>query len=129
MRRYATSQRKILIDFLEKNRHSKFSAREIYENLKHKNISLSAVYRNLPLLEKDGYINRVATGDGKQVFYQSIELAGCGKSLHMFCNKCGKTFHMDDDIANNFFGEIKNKNNFSVDVRKTIVYGICDECK
>lgn len=128
MKKYSTSQRKILIDFLSKNNHSQLSAKEIYTHIKDDGISLSAIYRNLPVLEKEGIVNRVVKADSKKTLYQIFENKECNNSIHLFCEKCGKTFHMDGKVLDNLCSEVKKKNKFSVDTSRTTIYGVCDEC-
>ena len=56
MPKYQTKQRTLLLDFLNQHPDELLSAKEIAENLKADNISVSSVYRNLADLEEDGMV-------------------------------------------------------------------------
>ena len=54
MSKYMTKQRKALLNYLSAHADEKLSAKQIEENLSGEGISISAVYRNLSDLEKEG---------------------------------------------------------------------------
>ena len=54
MPRYSTRQRKLLLDYLSAHPHQLLSAGEIARDLREREVSLSAVYRNLAQLEAEG---------------------------------------------------------------------------
>ena len=56
MSRYSTRQRKLLLDYLSAHPHQLLSAGEIARDLREREVSLSAVYRNLAQLEAEGKI-------------------------------------------------------------------------
>ena len=51
--RYSTRQRKLLLDYLSAHPHQLLSAGEIARDLREREVSLSAVYRNLAQLEAE----------------------------------------------------------------------------
>ena len=58
--RYSTRQRKLLLDYLSAHPHQLLSAGEIARDLREREVSLSAVYRNLAQLEAEGFVYTVA---------------------------------------------------------------------
>lgn len=124
-----TKPRRELIAFLSDNIDKQFSAKQIAEHLCDKNISLSAVYRNLADLELSGKVLRSVQEGSKEAFFQYIDIADCKGRIHMSCTECGKTFHMESDIAEKILNEILKKEKFTICNVKTILYGICSSCK
>ena len=60
MAQYKTEQRTILLDFLKSHPDKMFTTKQIEEALAQKNISRSAVYRNIAILESENKIKTVS---------------------------------------------------------------------
>lgn len=125
--KYNTKQREKLIDFFDKNKDKSLSAKEIA--LVIKDISPSAIYRNLIELERDGSIRRVAKSGSRKAYYQYISPNSCKGHLHLSCTKCGKTTHLDDKKAHFFVENVLKDEDFNIDEDTTILYGVCKKCK
>lgn len=125
---YMTSQRKMLLDFLEKNHDKQFSAADIEKALKNKGISISAVYRNLSYLYSKGIISRSVKEASREIYYQYTSGCDCKNSIHLTCTKCGKVSHMDSASATEMTAALK-KSGFNINKTKTIVYGVCSNCE
>ncbi len=128
MPKYLTKQRKILIDYLSQHPDESISAGQIAEALADQ-ISKSAVYRNLADMEAEGKVRRVVGGAGREVVYQYTEGHGCEGCLHMSCTKCGKTVHMQKQIADALISSVADNDDFSIDRGETVIYGVCAACK
>ena len=94
-----------------------------------KGVSVSAVYRNLAWLESKGVISRSVKGGRREVYYSYVASEKCHGSLHLTCEKCGKTVHMNSIVTTRMVNDIAGTDGFSVDMRKTVLYGVCAECK
>ena len=128
MSKYMTKQRKILTDYLSCHPDESISAGGIAEALADK-ISKSAVYRNLSDMEAEGKVRRVVSGNSREVIYQYVNGHGCEGNLHLSCKKCGKTVHMQKQIADELVSTVAANDNFSIDKGETVIYGICSQCK
>ena len=126
---YNTKQRRALLAFLEEHPDELLTARQMADALAEKQISLSAVYRNLAQLEAEEKVRRSAKSGSHEAFYQYLDAKGCKGALHMSCVKCGKTFHMADSNAALFAKHLAQNEQFTLDVADTILYGICSDCK
>lgn len=126
---YNTKQRKILLEYLTAHRDMQLSAGQIAKDLKEQGISLSAVYRNLAALEEDGKVAPVRKGNCRQVLYRFVADSHCHEHLHLFCKKCGKTYHMDSAETDIFVNIIAKNDNFSIDKSDTVLYGLCKVCQ
>ena len=91
---YNTKQRRALLAFLGEHPDELLTARQMADALAEKQISLSAVYRNLAQLEAEEKVRRSAKSGSHEAFYQYLDTKGCKGVLHVSCVKCGKTFHM-----------------------------------
>lgn len=129
MAKYNTKQRTALLNFLEQHADEVFSAREIAEVLSVVHISVSAVYRNLSELEAEGKIHKRSKSGSREAYYQYINAKSCKGCLHLSCKQCGKTFHMDTDIAERLTAQLDLVNGFSLDKGNTVLYGVCEDCK
>lgn len=129
MAMYMTGPRKELISFLRDNPDRQFSASQLQERLAGAGVSLSAIYRNLTFLEEEGLISRSMKDGSRESFYQYIDSAECRGCLHLTCTKCGKTIHMDHAAANSMLDNVSKKDGFEVSTAKTVLYGVCKDCK
>ena len=129
MSSYMTEQRRELLAFLESNPDRAFSAKEIAAAMEDKGVSVSAVYRNLAWLENKGVISRSMRGGRREVLYSYVAADSCHGSLHMTCEKCGKTVHMNSAVTSRMVNDIAGSDGFSVDMRRTVLYGVCAKCK
>ena len=126
---YNTKQRRALLAFLGEHPDELLTARQMADALAEKQISLSAVYRNLAQLEAEEKVRRSAKSGSHEAFYQYLDAEGCKGALHMSCVKCGKTFHMADSNAALFAKHLAQSEQFTLDAADTILYGICSDCK
>lgn len=126
MGKYQTDKRKMLTAFLERNPDRHFSAKQIAESVD--GISLSAVYRNLAVLEAEGKIVRLTADGSREIFYQYVDTDCCRGVVHLVCTGCGKIFHMNSKTADNIKSAVLQSENFIVDTSETIFYGKCREC-
>ena len=52
----------------------------------------------------------------------------CLNHIHLSCNKCGRIFHMTNDLAENLIENLKSQVGFTINKRETTLYGTCKEC-
>lgn len=125
---YNTKQREILLQFFNNNPDKTFTAQQIAQNLKDEGISVSAVYRNLSTLEKLGKVRKTAQSGSRKALFMYVDMGKCKQHLHLSCEKCGKTMHLDDKTAEILENNIFKNSNFNVDKTNTIIYGVCKNC-
>lgn len=125
---YNTEQRNLLLTFLRENHDKKFSVKEIQAALADKNISKSAVYRNLADLEADGKVKRHSKAGSRESFYQFYDLQCCRNHIHLSCIKCGKIYHMENQVADSLINEVESSEGFAINKGETTLYGVCKDC-
>ena len=129
MPRYNTRQRALLLEYLQKHADESLSAAQIADELKKANISISAVYRNLSLLEDEGKIHRTSKSDDRTVYYRFTDCEECKSHLHLSCSHCGRTFHMDLPSTRKLIESVEEKSDFEIDSADTVLYGLCKDCR
>ena len=92
MAKYITKQRRLLLDFLAKHTDETLSAGQIAEALSGKEISTSAIYRNLAALEQEGKLKRSVKPGSQEAYYRYTDDEDCRGHLHLSCLRCGKMF-------------------------------------
>lgn len=125
---YMTRQRRDLLSFFSAHSDENFSAADIAEELNRTArfpISISAVYRNILLLEKEGYLTRSAGDKPRESKYRYF----CANQLHLICEKCGNTRHLDKAAADRLIRSAGEEDGFSIDISKTTICGLCRNCK
>ena len=128
MPKYMTKQRKLLTDYLMQHIDENLSAGQIAEALSDA-VSKSAVYRNLTDMEAEGKLHRVMSGGSREAVYRYSGGAICSQSLHLSCKKCGKTVHMQQQIADTLVDSVAQNDYFSIDKGETVIYGVCAGCQ
>ena len=123
-----TKQRKLLTDYLMRHVDENLSAGQIAEALAD-TVSKSAVYRNLSDMENEGKLHRVMGGGSREAVYRFSGGSVCSQSLHLSCKKCGKTVHMQKQIADDLVESVKENDAFKIDKGETVIYGVCADCQ
>ena len=121
MAKYITKQRLMFVEFLQKHPDKSFTAKQLQQEIG--GISLSAVYRNLSELERDGSIRKHGN------YYGYIGAKQCRACLHMSCKACGKSFHLGGVFSEFIVSNILSSERFAVDKNDTVIYGICRNCR
>ena len=128
MPKYITKQRKLLTEYLTRHTDENLSAGQIADALSD-TVSKSAVYRNLSDMEAEGKLHRVMGGGSREVIYRYSGAHTCSDKLHLSCKKCGKTVHMQNQLADALVNSVAANEDFSVDKGETVIYGVCADCR
>ena len=128
MPKYITKQRKMLLEYLAQHVDENLSAGQIAAALAD-TISQSAVYRNLADMEAEGKLHRVMGGGSREVIYRYSGGHSCSQSLHLSCKKCGKTVHMQQQLADSLVQSVAQNDDFAIDKGETVIYGVCAVCQ
>ena len=128
MPKYMTKQRKLLTDYLMQHVDENLSAGQIADALSD-TVSKSAVYRNLSDMESEGKLHRVMGGGSREVIYRYSGAHTCSECLHLSCKKCGKTVHMQQQLADRLVDSVAQNNDFAIDKGETVIYGVCAACQ
>ena len=127
--RYATKQRKRLLEVLEAHPDETLSVPEISALVSPSAISPSAIYRNLASLEREGFVRRVTLPLSQKIGYRYVGAGKCKEHLHLECKKCGKTFHLPLEASERLIDGVKGDAGFEIDRAETVLLGVCADCK
>ena len=129
---YKTKGKETIMKILEDNKNITLSADDILSIFQKKcvKVNITTIYRNLDKLEKEGTLNKFPASDSHKALYQ-ITCHDLNKEdhLHMQCSNCGKVIHLDCDYMSNFIQHLKDHHKFDLTCDKSILFGLCDECK
>ena len=123
---YNTKQRGLILSILEKE-NGHITAARLAEKL-HENgerTGLATVYRQLDKLVELGIVRKYITD--KVACYQYVQ-DGCEGHFHLQCTECGTLFHVDCHFLSGLAPHILKHHGFTVDNRRTVMYGKCEKC-
>ncbi len=123
---YNTKQRDEIVDFFSRHRGGCYTAKELIRSGEI-TVGEATVYRTLSKLAGQGVLKRY-TGDGTGASYQLNESEKCDSHFHLKCEQCGRLIHMDCDFMSDMKKHIESSHSFTVDIGKTVIYGLCSEC-
>lgn len=58
-----------------------------------------------------------------------VNSSDCHEYLHIQYIKCGKLLHLDYEFMNEFNGHLAGHHYFVLELKSSMLYGICDSCK
>ncbi len=126
---YQTKQKKQLIEYFKENTHKQLSMNEIISDLCPDGTGKSTIYRLISKLTLNGTLIKMQGEDAKSVLYQYAgEECECSSHFHLKCSQCGILIHLDCDHIANISKHIFDEHNFNIDMRKTVMYGLCGNC-
>ena len=127
---YNTKQRDEIVRFFDQHRGKCFTAKDIIRSGEVSS-GEATVYRTLSRLADQGILRRFTDGDA--ACYQLNESEMCSRHFHLKCENCGKVVHMDcdvmADVMENIKRHIETDHDFFVDIGKTVIYGLCGDCR
>ncbi|MBQ7295795.1 MAG: transcriptional repressor [Clostridia bacterium] len=99
------------------------TAEEVYLSVKKDfpSISLATVYRNLKLLESEGLILKITTGDSDRFDGHTHN------HYHFTCNQCMKVLDVDVDSAD--FCTLPKDFDGVITGHSLMFFGLCSKCK
>ncbi len=128
MSKYRTEQREKLLALFKDSAHRSYSASDILNEFGEDVISISAIYRNLKKMEEDGLICKLAGKGRAEAAYHYVDPCECVGIVHLKCEHCDKTYHINRHISNMLIGMAKDDFNFSINHSGAFLYGKCEHC-
>ena len=121
MKKFSRQREMILGVVLNSNEH--LTADNIYDRLKvdNPNLSLGTVYRNLTVLEENGFIKKISIPGDPVRFDGNLK-----EHQHFVCEKCNRIIDIEYDDIEVFSHSCSKK--FKVQSMHLVLKGICDKC-
>lgn len=128
---YQTKQKKQIVEFFKNNMSRQLSVNEIISELCPSNAAgKSTVYRIIAQMVENKTLIRLHGDDGKNIVYQYVgEETACDEHFHLKCSDCGKLIHLDCEHLGRLGTHILDEHKFTIDTKKTVFYGTCNDCK
>ncbi|MCR5153298.1 MAG: transcriptional repressor [Lachnospiraceae bacterium] len=130
---YKTKQREELIEFLSSKEGEHVTVNDVCKHLNEsgKKIGTTTVYRGLEKLVDEGFVKKYVLDANSPACFEYINpLVHCGSTcFHLKCTKCGKLIHLHCDDLAETKEHILEHHGFSIDLQRTVFYGVCDKCR
>lgn len=131
---HITKQGKLVLECFEKNSGKHLRAEDISEILKSSGnaVSTATIYRQLERLTDIGYIRKFISSPDEPACYQYTDTdtqKECHNHFHLKCVICNKLFHVSCEYLEKLDKHINEHHGFIVDNTRTVLYGVCKECK
>ncbi len=128
MSKYQTEQRQKLLKLFKMSDHQTLSARDILDKFNNEEISISAIYRNLKEMEKEGHICKVVEKGRSEALYQYVHPHSCVGIIHLKCENCDNTYHINRHISHMIINLANDDFNFTIKDTSAVLYGLCNTC-
>ena len=91
-------------------------------------VGLATVYRQLDKLTQQGLVHKVTTEEG--ALYQYCPQANHPHDCFLLrCERCGRMVHLDCAHLEEVCHHLSAEHHFSIDPRRTVLTGICEQCQ
>ncbi len=128
MAKYNTEQRQLMLDIFKYSGHQTLSAADIMKLCGEEDISISAIYRNLKMMESEGVISKVVDKNRPKTLYHYVDPKQCSGVIHLKCEECENTYHLNRHISDMLYGLVRDQLNFSISESSAFLYGKCNNC-
>lgn len=131
--KYKTKQREILVEYLKAVAGEHITASDVcsYFRKQGANIGQSTVYRQLENLVDEGVINKyIIDANSPACFeYTGHDVHQDGAvCFHCKCEKCGRLIHLKCEELSGIGDHLYDDHHFKLDPRRTVFYGVCENC-
>lgn len=129
---YKTKNRQQILEFLKMQKDRSISVSEIKANMEKigYEVNLSTIYRYMDKLVEEGSVMKYISEKGEKAGFQYVEPAhDCHAHLHLQCLKCGKILHLTCCFMEEIQMHIEEHHGFTIQCDRSILYGICQDCK
>lgn len=128
---YNTRQKEIILSFLRSTPDASFTASEIFRVLKASGapVGLTTVYRQLEGLCDDGRVREIITSGGKGTRFQYLGTTAKTDAFFLKCERCGKMEGADCALLSKVVRHMAEEHGFRINTEKTVIYGLCINCK
>ena len=132
--KYKTKQSEELTAYLRTMPGEHFTAADISDHFRSqgKKIGMTTVYRQLERLVDEGLVNKYFIDENSSACFAYIDPEmheGRSICYHCRCEKCGRLIHMECGEIEDLNDHLLEHHGFQLDPRRTVFYGICENCR
>lgn len=124
-----TSQKEVLLKYLEDNKNKHLNIQDIHFDLKQE-IGMTTIYRIINTLIEKGCVNKIPLENKQGYCYTyNPKSEECSKHYHLICEKCNKLYHFETKEVEKISKEAEKNQDFEIDNSRVVFYGTCKKCK
>ncbi|MDO5027902.1 MAG: Fur family transcriptional regulator [Bacillota bacterium] len=126
-----TEPRRVLLEFLDKDKNKHLSCDEIYDRLStdHPNMGIATIYRNMQLFEELNIVTKLTLDDGVGRYEYAELREDAHQHHHLVCLNCNKLIEVKEDLLGALEVEIEQEHDFKIVDHDLKFYGYCSKCK
>lgn len=132
--RYNTKQREELLSFMKSRIGEHITVNAICKHLADTGIKVgtTTIYRHLEKLVEEGIVKKYTLDTTTAACFEYIDIEneckqnGC---THLKCIKCGQLIHLHCEDLELTEKHILEHHNFKLDMTRTVLYGLCQNCQ
>ncbi len=127
---YKTKQRALIISYIKNCPLPHITAADIEAHLRAagEKVGMATVYRQLEKMVETGEVRKYILENGACYQYVGSN-EHCREHFHLKCLSCGKLLHISCSLLNSLAPHILEHHGFEVDNSRTVMYGLCRECR
>lgn len=127
---YKTKQRESILQRLKENPNRHITVDELTELMHEKGdtVGKTTVYRYLEKLCNDGLVRKYLLPNGDGACYQLCDEC-CAEHFHLKCTVCARLIHTQCSFLSELAEHIKKDHDFEINQTRTVLYGICRDCR
>ncbi len=128
--KYKTKQQSAIRECLKQHRERVVTVSEIENYLKEINcpVGLTTIYRHLEKMEQDGIVAKINVEKQFGACFQYVGNDSSEDCFFIECEKCGKVMKMECHHLSELYHHVDEDHHFSINPKKTVFYGMCNEC-
>ena len=134
---YSTRQRGLILGLLTDHPDAFLTVDDVLAGLMASGtrVGRTTVYRTLEALVAEGTMAKVADVRGGAARYRMLATdardAGSDPPAHgqLRCVSCGRVIPLDCDMLGAFARHVEEDHGFAIDARRTVLYGLCADCR
>jgi len=127
---YRTKQQQAVIDCMKESKEEYVQISELLERLELKGIhvGIATAYRSLDKLVEAGIVRKVSVDGIAGACYQYLSEEKT-EGFCLKCEKCNRIMNADCSHIYEFYNHMIEDHDFIINPKRTIFYGVCDNCK
>lgn len=133
MAKYNTRAMTDIEHFLSERKGEHITINQIYEHFVSMGnpIGKTTIYRRVEDFVSSGLVKKHIIDKSDSAYFEYIGTESDKDDIyyHLMCEKCGKIVHFRCSEAGLLWKHLSMEHNFQIDIRRVVLYGICDECK
>ena len=130
--KYKTKQRTALLDYLETRRGEHITVADIRAHFEAlgQPIGTTTLYRQTDALVREGLLRKYIVDENSAACFEYTgEQPTAETFVHCKCESCGKLVHIRCGQFEEMRRHISADHDFAVDAHRTVIYGLCADCR